>query len=100
MATYARPFTDNKRIGMMSPSLVPEEYKQLHKTLWELRNKAIAHTDMSGRLEGHGKMIEVRFVFDGRSIVNFKLSTCYRAGSLTRNQRSFDNSCKQGETES
>ncbi len=71
VTTYARPFTDNALIGMISPSLVPSEFKWLHKTLIQLRNKAVAHTDASGHLEGHGKMTEVRFVFDGKSVVNF-----------------------------
>lgn len=39
VTTYARPFTDNALIGMISPSLVPSEFKWLHKTLIELRNK-------------------------------------------------------------
>ena len=68
---YGRPFTNNARIGMISSSLVPTEFQSLHSTLIEFRNKAFAHTDASGQLQGHGKMTEVRFVFDGRSVGNF-----------------------------
>ena len=68
---YGRPFSDNKRIGKIDHKIVPEEFKSLHSTLIELRNKAFAHTDVSGHLLGHGKMAEVRFVFDGRSAGNF-----------------------------
>jgi hypothetical protein len=68
---YARPFTNNSRIGMLSTSLVPTEFKDLHSTLMNLRHKAFAHTDASGRLPGHGMMTEVRLVFEGGSVVNF-----------------------------
>jgi hypothetical protein len=68
---YARPFTNNSRIGTLSTSLVPPEYKVLHSTLVELRHKAFAHTDASGRLPGRGMMTEVRLVFEGGSVVNF-----------------------------
>ena len=56
---------------MISPSLVPSEFKPLHSTLIELRNKAFAHTDASGQLLGHGKMTEIRLVFEGKSVVDF-----------------------------
>jgi hypothetical protein len=70
---YARPFAESRssRIGTLSTSLVPQEFKQLHSTLMDLRHKAFAHTDASGRLPGHGMMTEVRLVFEGGSVVNF-----------------------------
>ena len=68
---YGRPFTNNSRIGMLSTSLVPMEFKELHSNLMELRHKAFAHTNASGRLPGHGMMTEVRLVFEGGSVVNF-----------------------------
>jgi len=68
---YGRPFTDNSRIGTISTSLVPPEFQTLHSTLIDLRHKAFAHTDFSGQLPGHGKMTEVRFVYDGKSVANF-----------------------------
>jgi hypothetical protein len=53
---YARPFAESRssRIGTLSTSLVPQEFKQLHSTLMDLRHKAFAHTDASGRLPGTG----------------------------------------------
>ena len=66
-----RPFTNNSRIGMLSTSYVPTEFKGLHSTLLDLRHKAFAHTDASGRLPGHGMMTEVRLVYEGESVVNF-----------------------------
>jgi hypothetical protein len=68
---YGRPFTKNNRIGTISPSLVPSDFKKLHSALIDLRNKAFAHTDASGRLLGHGKMTEVRLFFDGTHVTNF-----------------------------
>jgi hypothetical protein len=68
---YGRPFTDNARIGTISTNLVPAEHKVLHETLMDLRHKALAHTDYDGLLPGHGKMTEVRLVFDGRSVADF-----------------------------
>jgi hypothetical protein len=68
---YGRPFTNNSRIGILSTGLVPMEFKELHSTLINLRHKAFAHTDASGRLPGHGMMTEVRLVFEGRSVINF-----------------------------
>jgi len=56
---------------MLSTSLVPPEYKELHSNLMDLRHKAFAHTDASGRLPGHGMMTEVRLVSEGGSVVNF-----------------------------
>ena len=64
---YGRPFTNNSRIGMLSTSLVPVEFKELHSNLINLRHKAFAHTDASGLLPGHGMMTEVRLVFEGGS---------------------------------
>ncbi len=71
VTSYARPFTNNSRIGMLSTSYVPTEFKGLHSTLLDLRHKAFAHTDASGRLPGHGMMTEVRLVYEGESVVNF-----------------------------
>jgi hypothetical protein len=68
---YGRPFTDNDRIGKLSPSFVPQEFKVLHSTLIDLRNQSFAHTDWSGQLQGHGKMTEVRFIFDGKNVRSF-----------------------------
>jgi hypothetical protein len=50
---------------------VPPEFKVLHSTLIELRNKAFAHTDSAGQLQEHGKMTEVRFLFDGKNVKSF-----------------------------
>jgi hypothetical protein len=68
VCTYGRPFTDNHLIGMISPSLVPPEFKTLHSHLIELRHKGFAHTDSSGQLPGHGKMTEVRLIFTGTHV--------------------------------
>jgi len=68
---YCRPFTKNDRIGKLDPSLVPQEFNVLHSTLINLRNKAFAHTDSSGDLQEHGKMTDVRILFDGKSIKSF-----------------------------
>src|SRR6516225_6862675 len=62
--TYARPFANNARIGMLSSRLVPVQFKWLHSSLIELRNKGFAHTDSSGQL----RMTEVRLVFTGTHI--------------------------------
>ena len=37
----------------------------------EFRHKAFAHSDFTGPLPGHGKMTEVRLVFDGRTVADF-----------------------------
>jgi len=68
---YCRPFTDNDLIGKLNPNLVPQKFKELHANLFELRNKAFAHTDPSGQLPGFDKMTEVRLIFEGKSVVNF-----------------------------
>jgi hypothetical protein len=68
---YGRPFANNARIGTISTSLVPTEHKELHETLIDLRNKAFAHSDFDGQLPRHGKMTEVRLLFDGRSVADF-----------------------------
>jgi hypothetical protein len=68
---YARPFTDNAKIGKLSPKLVPTEFQDVHSALINLRNKAFSHSDSDGALDGHGKMTEVRFSFDGRYFASF-----------------------------
>jgi hypothetical protein len=68
---YGRPFTNNARIGKLSTGMVPSEYRTLHSTLIEFRNKAFAHTDADGRIPGHNKMTEVRFHFDGSHVNSF-----------------------------
>ncbi len=71
VCTYGRPFTDNKLIGTISPSSVPKEFKRLHSSLIELRNKGFAHIDTAGQLPGHGKMTEFRLVFTGTNVKTF-----------------------------
>lgn len=68
---YGRPFTNNARIGTISTSLVPTEFEALHAKLMEFRHKEFAHSDFTGQLPGHGKMTEVRLVFDGRTVADF-----------------------------
>src|ERR1700736_2342271 len=58
---YCRPFTNNNGIGRLVEDLVPNEFQGIHKYLRALRNQAFAHTDSSGLLPGHGKIIELRF---------------------------------------
>jgi hypothetical protein len=68
---HGRPFTDNNLIGKLRPNFVPPQYKELHSILIDLRNQTFAHTDSSGKLQGHGKMTDVRFLFDGKNITSF-----------------------------
>ena len=68
---YGRPFTKNDLIGRLNPNLVPQKFKELHSILIDLRNQAFAHTDSSGKLQGHGKMTDVRFLFDGKNVTSF-----------------------------
>jgi hypothetical protein len=68
---YGRPFTENDLIGRLNPNLVPQKFKELHSILIDLRNQAFAHTDSSGKLQGHGKMTDVRFLFDGKNVTSF-----------------------------
>jgi hypothetical protein len=68
---YGRPFTENDLIGRLNPNLVPQKFKELHSILIDLRNQAFAHTDSSGQLEGHGRMTDVRFLFDGKNVTSF-----------------------------
>jgi hypothetical protein len=68
---YGRPFTNNARIGMISTRLVPSKFKALHSNLMNFRNKAFAHTDSAGQLPGHGRMTEVRLVFNGKRVESF-----------------------------
>jgi hypothetical protein len=77
---YGRPFTDNNLIGKLRPNFVPPRFKELHSILIDLRNQAFAHTDSSGKLQGHGKMTDVRFLFDGKNVTSFS-------------SRSFSNRC-------
>ena len=55
--------------GLLESNLV--EGLELHSNLMDLRHKAFAHTDASGRLPGQGMMTEVRLLFEGGSVVNF-----------------------------
>jgi hypothetical protein len=68
---YGRPFTNNDRIGPLSTKKVPKKFKDLHSYLWELRNKAFSHSEAGAQLPGHGKMTEVRFIFDGQYFNSF-----------------------------
>jgi len=68
---YGRPFTKNARIGKLSTGMIPTEFRTLHSTLVEFRNKAFAHTDADGRIPGHDKMTELRLHFDGSHVNSF-----------------------------
>jgi hypothetical protein len=68
---YGRPFTDNSLIGKLRPNFVPQKFKKLPSILIDLRNQAFAHTDSTGQLQGHGKMTDVRFMFDGKNVTSF-----------------------------
>ena len=68
---YGRPFTKNARIGKLSTGMIPTEFRTLHSTLVEFRNKAFAHTDADGRTPGHDKMTELRLHFDGSHVNSF-----------------------------
>jgi hypothetical protein len=71
VSLYGRPFTNNDRIGPLSTKKVPKKFKDLHSYLWELRNKAFSHSEAGAQLPGHGKMTEVRFIFDGQYFNSF-----------------------------
>jgi hypothetical protein len=86
---YCRPFTDNDLIGKLNPNLVPRKFKELHANLFELRNKAFAHTDPSGQLPGYDKMTEVRLIFEGKSVVNLNSRPIFFPPASTTNQRAF-----------
>jgi hypothetical protein len=68
---YGRPFTNNNLIGKLRQNLVPQKFKEFHLILIDLRNQAFAHTDSSGQLQGHGKMTDLRFLFDGKNVTSF-----------------------------
>ena len=42
---HARPFTDNNIVGRIPLSLVPEDDRQLHRMLMDLRNEVYGHND-------------------------------------------------------
>jgi hypothetical protein len=44
---YARPFTNNRPVGPLPDDIVPQEYRELHRTILEMRHKLFAHGDAS-----------------------------------------------------
>ena len=58
LTLYSRPFTKSAIIGRRPTNMVPTNFKALHASLMELRNKAFAYSDHYGQLIGHGKMTE------------------------------------------
>ena len=68
---YGRPFTDNAKVGKLSPKIVPTEFQDLHSAIIDLRNKAFSHSDADGELPDHGKMTEVRVSFNGSHLHSF-----------------------------
>jgi hypothetical protein len=44
---YARPFTNNRPVGPLPDDIVPQEYRELHRTIFEMRHKLFAHGDAS-----------------------------------------------------
>ena len=68
---YSRPFTTSLRIGRLSTSLVPAQFKWVHSSLMNLRDKAFAHSDFDGQLVGHGKMTDLRISIDRSRAVFF-----------------------------
>lgn len=51
-AYYARPFTNNKGLGMLSPKVVPSESSATHEKLLLYRHKIAAHSDSDHEHEG------------------------------------------------
>lgn len=43
---YARPFSQNVGLGVLSDDLVPVQFRDIHKQHIDLRNKLYAHTDV------------------------------------------------------
>ena len=44
---YARPFTNNRPVGPLPDDIVPQEDRELHRTILEMRHKLFAHGDAS-----------------------------------------------------
>jgi hypothetical protein len=44
---YARPFTNNRPVGPLPDDIVPQEYRELHRTILEMRHTLFAHGDAS-----------------------------------------------------
>jgi hypothetical protein len=47
ICTYARPFTYNEPVGKLGGEIVPDEFKELHKKILDIRHRLFAHGDAS-----------------------------------------------------
>jgi hypothetical protein len=47
ICTYARPFTYNEPVGKLGNEIVPDEFKELHKKVLDIRHKLFAHAEAS-----------------------------------------------------
>jgi hypothetical protein len=47
ICTYARPFTYNEPVGKLGSEIVPDEFKELHKKILDIRHMLFAHADAS-----------------------------------------------------
>jgi hypothetical protein len=45
ICTYARPFTYNEPVGKLGNEIVPDEFKELHKKVLDIRHKLFAHAE-------------------------------------------------------
>jgi len=49
--TYARPFTNNKKIGKISDKVIPSDLKDTHRSAIKVRNSTYGHTDPDKTLD-------------------------------------------------
>lgn len=57
--SYAKPFTTNNEIGMISSKLVCDSQKRLHTCIMTLRHKTFGHTDHTLRADDGSQMNQV-----------------------------------------
>lgn len=88
-AYYARPFTDNRGLGQLSPKVVPSELKSTHEKLLLLRNKVAAHSDSDH--EHNGVSVNaVYFRSDGKQVIVEDRHLCPSGDFLTEVERLLD----------
>lgn len=65
---YARAFTDNRYIGMLSEDIVPEHSKAIHKEMISLRHGMFAHSATHNlKTDKFGPVLQAWFTFSGES---------------------------------
>jgi hypothetical protein len=70
---YARPFTNNRPVGPLPDYIVPQEHRELHRTIIQMRNQLFAHADASMMARPDDYPNELVFVNNGK-ILHFNMT--------------------------